>query len=92
MKKYIYDPWSSTNYKANILGMIAAPSKVYHGRNECFFYGRSGQEIKSWIRNTFGDTDDLVYTTGDIDGSNIREDCGALITDGQLTMTLLRWS
>lgn len=87
-----YDPWISTNYKANIPGMLAVPSKVYHGRNECFFYGRNGQEIKSWIRSMFGDTDDLVYANGDIDGSNVHADCGALITDGQLTMTLLRWS
>lgn len=86
-----YDPWFST-YKAKILGMLAVPSKVYHGRNECFFYGRKGVEIKSWIRNTFGDIDDLVYANGDIDGSNVHADCGALITDQQLTMTLLRWT
>ena len=80
------------NFKANIQGMIVIPSKVYHGRNECLFYGRKGVEIQSWIRHTFGDTDDLVYTTGDIDSSNVHRDCKALINDQQLTMTLLRWS
>lgn len=86
-----YDPWFLT-YKAKILGMLAVPSKVYQGRNECFFYGRKGVEIKSWIRSMFGDADDLVYTTGDIDGSNVHEDCGALITEQQLSLTMLRWS
>jgi hypothetical protein len=80
----------SKKIKANILGMIVKESNVYHGRNECIFFGRSGSAIKWWIRDQFGKTDDLVYITGDIDNS-VRPDCEALITDQQLTITLLKW-
>jgi hypothetical protein len=80
----------SKKIKANILGMIVKESNVYHGRNECIFFGRSGLAIKWWIRDQFGKTDDLVYITGDIDNS-VRPDCEALITDQQLTITLLKW-
>jgi hypothetical protein len=63
------------------------PSSYYHGRWECVFYGRRGSEILRWIRNTFGDDDDMVYCINGVG----KEDCRALITDEQLTMTLLRW-
>lgn len=78
--------------EVNIPGFIAAKSPVYHGRYECFFYGRKGLSMKRWIRETFGDNDDLVYTNCEIDGSNVTQNCGALITDQQLTLTLLKWS
>lgn len=74
-----------------VQGMIIEKSRVYHGRYECIFHSRKGQEIKQWIRSTFGDDDDLVYTSSDIDGSSVGENCGALITESQLTLALLRW-
>ena len=80
------------NNRIQIAGMCAVVSPTYRNRYECFFFASRGMEIKSWIRTTFGDDDDLVYTNGDIDGSSVDEDCGALITDQQLTLTILRWS
>lgn len=77
--------------KVNIFGFIVVESPVYHGRYECIFYGSKGISIKNWIRKTFGDNDDLVYTNYETDGiMNAR--CEALINDQQLTLTLLRWS
>lgn len=78
--------------KMHIFGFIVVWSPVYHGRYECFFYGRKGKSIKNWIRETFGDNDDLVYANYGTDGINVMQGCEALITDQQLTLTLLRWS
>ena len=68
------------------------PSKVYHNRYECYFYGGNGVQIKKWIRDTFGKDDDLVYTNYDIDGSSVGEGCESLITEKQLVLLLLKWA
>lgn len=75
----------------NIPGMKAVKSPIYHGRYECVFYGRKGVLIKDWIRNKFGEKDDMIYANSDIDSSLI-EDCGALLTNKQLCFTILRWA
>lgn len=71
-------------------GFLVKKSRIYHGRNECYFYGYSGEKIKTWIREKFGDDDDLVYTNSVID-SSVSVECGALITDEQLLITALVW-
>ena len=78
--------------KMHIFGFIVVRSPVYHGRYECFFFGRKGISIKNWVRETFGDNDDLVYANYETDGINVMQGCEALITDQQLTLILLRWS
>jgi hypothetical protein len=72
----------------SIPGIDIYPSPTYRGRWECHFRGRKGQHMKQYIRETFGDQDDMVYTTGDID-SSVHDDCGALITDHQLSWLIL---
>lgn len=68
------------------------PSKIFRSRWECFFYGRRGAEVKRWILESFGDSDDTVYTSSDLDGFGVTDGCGALITDEQLNLLILRWT
>ena len=82
----------SSIYRYAVEGCGIIKSKIYHGRYECYFYGTRGVSIKKWVRETFGENDDLVYTSDDIDGSNVGEGCGSLITKEQLTLLLLRRS
>ncbi len=63
-------------------------SRYYRGRYECRFYGRRGKEMKQWLRDTFGEHDDMIYAS-DLD---IEDGYDAMINDQQLTVLLLRWS
>jgi len=62
------------------------PSSYYHNRYECRFFGPNGRKILHWIRSQFVD-DDMIYCKH----GAAHDDCAALISSEQLTMTLIRW-
>lgn len=64
-------------------------SKYHRGRYECYLYGKAGLEITKWIREMFGEDDDLVYS---IDSSYSEHEYTSLITREQLNLLSLRWS
>lgn len=70
------------------LGARYYKSRIYRNRIECVFWGHRGREIKQWLRDTFGETDDMVYASDDNEPYGYE----ALITNEQLTMILLKWS
>jgi hypothetical protein len=72
-------------------GLSIYKSKFYHGRYECVFWGRDGPKIKQWLRDTFGEHDDMIYVSED-DEFETDGNYGALINDQQLALTILRWS
>lgn len=76
----------------NIPGAIINPAKRFKGRNEVYAYGSRGNEIRSWIRDTFGNHDDMVYANSSMDGFNNSNNFCSLITDEQLSQLLLKWS
>lgn len=63
-------------------------SSCYRNRYECVFWGRNGPTIKQWIRDTFGENDDLVYDSDEYGETSY----SALITPEQLTLLILKWS
>lgn len=65
-------------------------SIYYRNRYECIFWGRNGPTIKQWIRDTFGENDDLVYEC--ISDEYGEPSYSALITPEQLTLVMLKWS
>lgn len=73
--------------KYQLAGLNVYPSRNYHNRWECYFWGSRGKLIKYWIRTSFGETDDLVWASNDQIGVAYE----SLITSEQLTLTLLRW-
>jgi hypothetical protein len=78
----------NTIFKNNLPNVSIRKSQYYRGRYECRFYGQRGSEIKQWLRDTYGEHDDLIYDNdNDIDNGY-----QATITDQQLTMLMLRWS
>jgi hypothetical protein len=51
-----------------------------------------GVHIKQWIRDTFGEADDMVYANSSMDGFSNISNFESLITDEQLSLLLLKWS
>ncbi len=79
-------------YNTSLNGLIYWPSRYYHNRYECNFYGRRGIEIRTWIRENWGDTDDMVWASGEDWFSQDRNyEYTAMITPQQLTLLLLKW-
>ena len=76
---------------AKISGLLVFKSRYYRGRYECVFFGRQGPAIKEWIRQQFGDSDDLVYASEE-DTDVWHQSYSSLITEAQLNWVLLRWS
>jgi len=71
-----------------IHGFSYWPAQYYHNRYECEFWGRHGLLIRKWIRDNWGDIDDLVWSSGE---SFEGWEYTAMITPEQLTYVLLRW-
>jgi hypothetical protein len=69
-------------------GLIIYKSTTYHNRYECCFLGPRGGEIRQWLRDTFGQTDDMMYASGRVDYMYYYD---SVINDHQLVLTLLRW-
>jgi hypothetical protein len=76
----------------NIQGAIIIPSGTFRGRHTVYVYGMRGIKIKNWIRETFGESDDMVYANSSIDGFENSSNFDSLITDEQLSILLLKWS
>lgn len=76
----------------NIPGAIIIPSEIFHGRHKVYVYGMRGITIKKWIREIFGESDDMVYANSSIDGFKNSSNFDSLITDEQLSILLLKWS
>jgi hypothetical protein len=77
----------------NIQGAIIVKSKTrFVGRYEVYTYGMRGVHIKQWIRDTFGEADDMVYANSSMDGFSNISNFESLITDEQLSLLLLKWS
>lgn len=74
------------NLKLN--NVMIRKSRYYHGRYECVFYGRRGREIKQWLRDTYGEHDDMIYASDD----DLETGFSAMINNEQLTILILRWS
>lgn len=72
-----------------IKGIGFYKSKIYRGRYECIAYGSRRDIILSYIRETFGDEDDMVYAQEDSDEHYTGYD--ALVTEEQMTQIILRW-
>jgi hypothetical protein len=69
-------------------GMAYWPARYYRNRYECQFWGSYGMQIRSDIRKQWGDTDDMVWDSGE----NFNEYAySALITPQQLSYILLKW-
>jgi len=78
----------SSILKHDITYVSIRKSQYYRGRYECRFYGQKGREIKQWLRDTYGEHDDLIYDSdNDIDNGY-----NATINEQQLTLLILRWS
>ena len=76
----------------NIPGAIIIPNDTFRGRHTVYVYGMRGIKIKNWIRETFGESDDMVYANSSIDGFNNSSNFDSLVTDEQLSILLLKWS
>ena len=74
-------------------GLMYWPARYYRNRYECSFYGRRGIDIRRWIRNQWGDTDDQVWSSGENWSGPVQPDYTytAMITPQQLTLLLLKW-
>jgi hypothetical protein len=68
-------------------GFKAIASRYYHGRWECFFWGRNGHLLLKQIRKFF-EHDDIIYTNSEID-SSVDDGCQALLTTQQLCWIIL---
>lgn len=86
-------PKSPPNQNKGVAGVIYWPSRYYRNRYECQFYGRRGIDIRNWIRDCWGDIDDMVWSTGENWAGSIQPDYTytAMITPQQLTHLLLKW-
>jgi len=72
-----------------IPGLSIRKSTIYHDRYECYFYGKKGKEIKLWLRNCFGEQDDMIYS---YEEPYMNPMCyKSLINDMQLTALLLKF-
>lgn len=76
----------------NILGATITPCDTFRGRHKVFTYGRHGIRIKQWLRETFGESDDMVYANSSMDGFNNSSNFDSLITDEQLLLLILKWA
>jgi hypothetical protein len=77
-----------SEFKLN--NVVIKKSRYYHGRYECGFYGRRGREMKQWLRDAFGEDDDMIYASVDDIGDGIGYD--AMINDEQLTLMIIKWT
>lgn len=75
-----------SEFKLN--NVVIQKSQYYHGRYECGFYGRRGREMKQWLRDAFGEDDDMIYASDD----DPYHGYDAMVNDEQLTSLILRWS
>lgn len=71
-----------------VKNVVIRKSKYYHGRYECAFYGRRGIEMKRWLRDIYGDDDDMIYASDD----DAETGYDAMINDEQLTLMILKWT
>jgi hypothetical protein len=76
----------------NILGATITPCDTFRGRHTVDTYGRQGVKIKQWLRETFGESDDMVYANSSMDGFNNSSNFDSLITDEQLLLLMLKWA
>lgn len=74
-------------YRPRTAGLIIYKSTTYHNRYECCFFAPRGKEIRQWLRDTFGQTDDMIYASGFVNGYFY----DAVINDRQLVSTLMKW-
>lgn len=73
-----------------IKGVGFYKSKIYHGRYECIAYGRKRIEVLFYIRETFGDEDDLVYAQEYGDEHYTGYD--SLLTEEQMMQVILKFA
>jgi hypothetical protein len=77
-----------TDNVISLKGVQIKKSRYYHGRYECGFWGKHGREMKQWLRDTFGENDDMIYASND----DLENSYDAMINKEQLTILLLKWS
>lgn len=76
----------------NIQGANFVKSTQFRGRWMVYTYGLRGHGIKTWIRSTFGEHDDMVYASSSLDGFSNHSNFCSLISDEQLSELLLKWT
>jgi hypothetical protein len=70
------------------MGIEIKKSKIYRSRYEVICYGKHSF-VKTWIRDTFGDADDMVWDSDDGDEHYTGYD--ALITEEQAMLVKLKF-
>lgn len=70
------------------MGIEFTKSKYYHSRYEVIVYGRHSIIALQWIRDTFGDEDDMIYASDtDLNYTGYH----SLVTEEQMLLIKLKF-